>query len=307
MSLELSKAIPPTVNAASNGLLQLVRTFQNSGSNVVTEHDLAEVFGRNFIEPHFASTFRTAIKVSIIHKLSNIAELVLEAGAGPTVQRAVKDSSYFPTIVQLSLLLWPHEIKDLALGLVKALEARAGNGGSDIPTVDSLIGTLRCIRQQTSGFMWELIFSAEEQRLDFLQVNDVCRTRSIPFVILQGLMDGLTAIQRLPEKHFLQVRTGSGVATIVIWAHHLLGITVEVVSDHRVAKIGQDTTRMSIHCTEAITREVPEVILLNEVKEVVFGAAADICDILLLKPQCRHPVQGWGTRMIDLGDLSLLS
>ncbi|KAL9118791.1 MAG: hypothetical protein Q9187_004654, partial [Circinaria calcarea] len=301
LSLELSKVIPfgSTLTAASRGMLHLVRELQNSGSNIVTEEDLAEVFGRNFIAPHFASTFRTAVKTSAIYRFSEIAELVLEAGAGPTVRRAVKDSLYFPTVVQLSLLLWPHDINTLARALAKALEHRAPQGACSVPRIDALLGTLRCIRQQTSGFMWELLFAAEEQRLkDHLLLTAPFESRPIPYIILQSLLDALTAIQRMPDSYHLQVRTIQGIVTLVVWAHHVLGITLEVQSDHGVVKIGKDTTRMTIDCrSESST---PEVILFNEVQDLTFRAVADANEDPMLDPDCRHPLHGYGSKTISL-------
>ena len=301
LSLELSKVIPfgSALSAASRGILHLVRELQNSGSNIITEEDLAEVFGRNFVEPHFASTFRTAVKTSTIYRFSEIAELVLEAGAGPTVQRAVEDSLYFPTVVQLSLLLWPHDITTLARALAKALEHRAPEGARNVPRIDALLGTLRCIRQQTSGFMWELLFAAEEQRLkDHLSLKAPFESRPIPYIVLQTLLDALTAVQRLSENYYLQVRTIQGIVTLVVWAHHVLGITLEVQSDHGVVKIGTDITRMTIDCRSECS--TPEVILFNEVQDLTFRATADATEDPLLDPDCRHPLYGYGSRTISL-------
>ncbi|KAL9104841.1 MAG: hypothetical protein Q9187_008855, partial [Circinaria calcarea] len=302
LSLELSKIIPfsSALNAASRGMLHLVREFQNSGSDVVTEYDLAEVFGRNFIAPRFASTFRTAVKTSISHRLSNIAELVLEAGAGPTVKRALNDSLYFPTVVQLSLLLWPHEVESLAKALAKAFEHRAPKPARNIPRIDLLRGTLECIRQQTSGFMWEFLFAAEEQRLsDILELTQPYDARPIPYVVLEPLLDALTAIQRIPDQYYLQVRTAQGTVTLVIWAHHVLGLTIEVRSSRGTLKIGKEEVKMSIDCRADCPS--PEVILFNEANDITFRAVTELGEKdPVLEPICRHPLHGYGSRLIGL-------
>lgn len=95
-SLELTKFLPGSavVGLASRGLLHVMRELQNSGSDFITEGDLAEIFGRNRIEPRFASTFRTAVKHSAIHQVADLAELVIEYGAGPTVRRSLKEPAY---------------------------------------------------------------------------------------------------------------------------------------------------------------------------------------------------------------------
>lgn len=67
LSLELTKLVPfgSLFNTAGHGLVRLLREIQASGSDFITEQDLAEVFGRNRLEPRFASTFRTAVKHSV--------------------------------------------------------------------------------------------------------------------------------------------------------------------------------------------------------------------------------------------------
>lgn len=82
LSVELSKLVPvaPIVSIASRNLLELVRGLDRSGSNLITEHDLAQIFGRTYISPQFANTFKNAVRTSAVHKLSSIAELVLEIG-----------------------------------------------------------------------------------------------------------------------------------------------------------------------------------------------------------------------------------
>lgn len=112
LTLELTKLVPfgSLLNAAGHGLVRALREIQASGSDPFAEEDLAEVFGRNRLEPLFESTFRTAIKHSVIHHISSIAELVIEGGAGPTVRRSLKETGYFAMVVQLSLLTFTHEV-----------------------------------------------------------------------------------------------------------------------------------------------------------------------------------------------------
>lgn len=71
---------------------------------------MAEVVGRNQIEEKFASSFRTAVKTSMIHQISDTTELVIEEGAGLTVNGSIRESSYFSTVVLLSLLTYAHDL-----------------------------------------------------------------------------------------------------------------------------------------------------------------------------------------------------
>ena len=76
LSLELTKFIPfgSLITNASRGVLPLMRVLQDSGSNMITEADPAEVFGRNRIDRKSESTFRTAVKKSVIHEISEVGE-----------------------------------------------------------------------------------------------------------------------------------------------------------------------------------------------------------------------------------------
>jgi hypothetical protein len=119
LSVELTKLLPlgPILNTVGRGFLNLARDLQNSGSDIVVEADLANVFGRNRIESRFESTFRTAVKESYTQRLNNFLDIILEGGAGPTVQRSLTDQAYFSTVVQLSLLTSMLDLKSLAAGL----------------------------------------------------------------------------------------------------------------------------------------------------------------------------------------------
>ena len=133
LSVELTRLLPlgPLARVAGGRLLSLLREMRDEGYDAVTEEDLAEVFGRNRIDTKFESTFRTAVRHSAVHKIADIAELMLEAGAGPTVRRSLKEPAYFSSVLQLSLLTWTHEMTSLSRSLAQALERRA-KGSNDL-------------------------------------------------------------------------------------------------------------------------------------------------------------------------------
>jgi len=292
--------VAPIVSVASRGLLELVRDFQRSGSDLVTENDLAEVFGRNFISPQFASTFKTAVQKSAIHRLAGLAEIILEAGAGPSVQNAVDRAAFFPMLVQLSALLWAHNVTSLASSLMETFERRSSGGLKNTLSYNNLLGTLRCIQQQTSGFMWELYFIAVDEVLKsrlHIRVADVAR--AIPHAVLGALVDALPAVQHFPSKHFISIRTGEGLTALVVWIHHVLGLTVELQSDYDVAKLGNGPATVSIDCRTHDSRIPAEVSLLNEAKDVTFRATVDGQIDPVLEPTCRHTLQGIGLNYIE--------
>ncbi|KAL8715294.1 MAG: hypothetical protein Q9225_006438 [Loekoesia sp. 1 TL-2023] len=303
LSLELTKLVPfgSLVNAAGHGLVRLLREIQASGSDFITEQDLAEVFGRNRVEPLFASTFRTAVKHSVIHQISGIAELVIEGGAGPTVRRSLNEPGYFAMVVQLSLLTYAHELRSLTAGLTKAFERRTQGSAEYVapPRYDALKGVLRSVREQTCGFMWELIISAVEKRLypSIAWTDGALYTiRAIPQVILQALLDSFTAIQHLPEHTRLQIRTATGIPTIIVWAHHVLGLSLKVDINDESHVFGDGPVTVYI---DGDKLGPPEIALLNETNDPFFELVQHNEDPILA-PLCRHPIRDYGTRIIRL-------
>lgn len=303
LSLELTKLVPfgSLLSGASRGMLHLMRELKDSGSDIVTEADLAEVFGRNRIEEKFASTFRTAVKKSAIHKISDVAELVIEAGAGPTVRRSLGDSAYFSTVVQLSLLTYTHDLSHLARCLAKALEKRAEGATEPVglPRHDALKGTLRACREQTSGFMWELFLIPVEKKLNelsgFAGSDGPWLNRQLPVPVLQALLDSFTAVQYLPDNRFIHIEASFGLAAIVVWAHHLLGLTVCVQGLESVVRFGDgvESLRINTLATKA------KASLFNETQDLIFRVVASNED-LPLQPTCRHPILGYGIRSLGI-------
>lgn len=305
LSVELTKLLPfgPLARLAGKGLIELLREVQGSGSDLVTEEDLSLIFGRNRIDPNFERTFRTAVRHSVIHQVHDIAELVLEAGAGPTVRRSLKEPVYFSTVLQVSLLTWSHEITSLARSLAQTLERRARSQDTyqTPPRYDALKGTLRAIREQTSGFMWELQLAAISNKLADAETATWFDGRPIPMAVLEGLLDGLTAVQHLPENAFLRINTRTGIPTIVAWAHHVLGLSVVVQSTTRLVRFGEGRESVYINSDQMVDGKyvVASVSLLNETKDMVFHIGESLEDVPL-GAATRHPVQGYGTRTIEM-------
>lgn len=243
LSVELTKLLPlgPILNTVGRSFLNLARDLQNSGSDIVVEADLANVFGRNRIESRFESTYRTAVKESYTQQLSNLLDIILESGAGPTVRRSLTDQAYFSTVVQLSLLTSMLDLRSLAAGLHHVFTHRAeaiSLEPSTCPRFENLLGTLQAIRDQTSGFNWNLIgdavTSSLSQRFEVSRARMQPRSGSewvMPTAILQGCLDFFTMVQHFPEERIVQIKTTRSQAhplhrLLIIWSHHVLGLTV---------------------------------------------------------------------------------
>jgi hypothetical protein len=87
-------------------VLSLARQLGNSGSDIIIEQDLAELFGRSRIGRQLESSFRAIVSRGKSAALTD--ELSLISGPGPTVTRAFQDRPYFSTVVQLSLIACLH-------------------------------------------------------------------------------------------------------------------------------------------------------------------------------------------------------
>lgn len=305
LSVELTKLIPfgPLASVAGKGLINLIRDLQESGSDILTEEGLAEVFGRNRIEPRFESSFRTAVRQSAIHQIADVAELMIEGGPGPTVRRSLKDPIYFRTIVQLSLLTWAHELGEFAKGLAQVLDRRASENGQEEtpPRLDGLRGTLRAVREQTSGFMWELIFSAVDRKLAPLRQSETkSHLRLLPVSVLQGLLDALTAVQHLPEARLVRIRSIDGATTIVVWAHHVLGLTVVVETAYGSERFGDGPESVYVDCGTHEGYEDPyaKTSLFNETGDLLFGIEQNTDDFVMEPAVRRHQVLGFGCKAI---------
>ena len=319
LSLELTRLLPlgGAVEAGGRALIQLARELQRSGSDIVVEEDLAEVFGRNRIEPHFESTFRTAVRDSSIVQLPRLLDIILEAGAGPTVRRSVNNRIYLSSVIQLSLLTFAHQLDSLAISLGKALAQR--KAGSDdfvnVPRYDVLLGTLRAIRDQTSGFPWDWLFDATDAQIyekthHHIDLDDM---RRVPFAVLQGLLDILTAIQHFPKHKFARIRTYSGISTLIIWTHNILGMTVSVTrASETIAEFGGGSEKISIEWMTRRQGYAPEgVELLTSLDsdEPYFSLSTNAMEDPHLTSVCRHAVNGFATKKMqiceDLGSIGL--
>ncbi|KAL8947935.1 MAG: hypothetical protein Q9183_007739 [Haloplaca sp. 2 TL-2023] len=127
--------------------------------------------------------------------------------------------------------------------------------------------------------------------------------RTIPQVILQGLMDSFTAIQHLPENSRLRIATLTGIPTIVVWAQQILGLTVKVELNAQSHIFGEGPPTVYIdgdrrgYCP-------PEITLLNETDDAFFRLEKAHEDPILL-PNQRHSVKDYGTMTLRLSDNDL--
>ncbi|MCJ1388187.1 hypothetical protein MMC18_001032 [Xylographa bjoerkii] len=303
LSYGLDKLLPvvPFVNFASEGLLELVRVHKRSGSDLPTEYELAHMLGRNKINAQFGNSFKTAIRQStVVRRVYDIAELVLEAGAGPTVEHSISRIPFSSMVIQVSLLLWSHQIDSLVKGVGKLIQRGTQVKQMSLPSSEALLGTFRSIRQQTSGYPWELVFAAVEETLKAqLNLTSSQLSRSIPLPVLQVLAGGTSILQSRPGFVFLAIRTLEGLSTIVVWVHNILGLTVEIKADRGSTSFGHGPAAVVIDCKRDNGTFLAEAAILNETQDVKFQVVSKPMLDPPLRPAMAHTLKGYGSKYVQ--------
>lgn len=175
---------------------------------------------------------------------------MLESGAGPTVREALKNPALFSMVIQLSALAFSHEEESLANAIVEAIENIVKESGKDlgmVPDYVSLLGTIRVCQEQTATFRWAPVFEAVEWKLWGADPFPL-RSRNLDFPVLQAFIMWTNSLQSFPEHRMLHLRCRNGISTVVVWSHHILGLTVTVAEDIVQTQFGKGRTHMFIEC-----------------------------------------------------------
>jgi hypothetical protein len=263
LALELSNVFPihDAVRAVGHHILQLARDLRKSGSDLVVEADLAEVFGRGRISSELETKFKEATKITTITPLSDGSEVVLASGPGPTLQNAFRDRKYLASVVQLSFLTWMHPRESLATMLSMAITKRYEMGVHDAspdPGYEGIMKTLMACSSQTSSFNWSVYVEMVQDKLqeampDYAFSPDYLRLS--PSTLL-GAIDYLYLVQSLPEDRKITVSTENGAITLIIWAHFILDLTVAITTSSGEAIVFGN--RKDPHMTISWSRETKE-------------------------------------------------
>ena len=229
LGLELTNLVNPISQAMSAlGSLAVIDAIKKSGSDFITETKLANLIGRHRIDPVIKFHFREMVAKSDQSVISRYLDIILESGSGPTVQEALKNPALFSMVIQLSALAFAHDNESLTNAIVEAIEnivQESGGDGGIVPDYVSLLGTLRACQQQTAAFRWALLYEAVEEKMRKAN-KELSKSRSLPIAILQGLFMWLKSLQSFPEHRLLHLRCDTGVSTVVVWCHHVLGLSL---------------------------------------------------------------------------------
>ena len=314
LSIELTRLLPILGWAAhetADTIMNFARDLRHSGSDFVVERDLANVLGRCRISETLTSSFRTVVANSSSN-ISLVEAITLQGGPGPTVLRAFQELPYFSMVVQLSLLVWTFDANYLATALSESLRRRAaGAPPSSVlqmsPDRSGILGVLKACESQTSSFNWNFLLDAVSTTLDY-QADKAPKDFSP--VVLQGLLDMFPMVQTLPNDRLIHIQIpvgeslDSGITALVVWAHHVLGLTVlvQICRDKRkwpkIIRFG-DSESDQVFIEEVSPEDDPSVTLLDSQKE----------HLLKIKPEPesehgligtvrRIPARGWGNALI---------
>lgn len=253
LSLEVTRLVPLALaagNSAAAAVMKLARDLQDSGSDLITEEDLAEVFGRSRIEPQLASSFKTVV---VQARNTPVCEgIILQSGPGPTVSRALGHPPYFSTVVQLSLLSWVHEKNSLAESIRSALEKRMQGAPADYniratPSQQRVLGVVVACEEQTAAFDWGRLLLAVASMLGLPPRK--AYTGLSP-TVLRAVLDMFPIVQSLPEHRLIHIEDDQGICSLCVWAHHVLGLTVLVkLPGGTEMTLGNGTEQVVIDCS----------------------------------------------------------
>jgi hypothetical protein len=245
LSLELTNIIGPVAESVLRyGSLAVLQGLNRSGSDGFTELHLASTLGQHRVAEYMRENFKTIAGQSRQHLLPGLLEaakqLILEAGAGPTVRQAITNPNpaWLSMVIQVSLLAFVHETQSLAQAIT-GIFTSSGAAGNDGPNYVSVLGVIHAVQGQTAEFLWVGFFERVEEQLSRSvetaphrrrkrarkqRLNTTSRAaalnriahRCLPFCILKALFIHLTSIQDLPEHRNLHLRTGSGCSAVVV-------------------------------------------------------------------------------------------
>ncbi|KAK2751096.1 hypothetical protein FQN57_000171 [Myotisia sp. PD_48] len=238
LSIELTNLVSPLAGAIVNnvGSLIFAEARRKSGSDLVTELKFASTLGRNRIEGVIEPHFRGKIARSEQRQISKIFEdLLLEIGAGPTVQHCLRDRALFSTVIQLSALSFAHQLRTLSRNLVAAFKdmlVESGGNMEDALEEIPVLATLTACQQQTAAFSWTYCFQAVEDKikreLPESKFGLNLMNRGLDYCIFRTLLMWLRSVQEFPDHQMLHLKCFSGIITVVVWCHYILGLDTTV-------------------------------------------------------------------------------
>ncbi|KAL9584817.1 MAG: hypothetical protein Q9212_001884 [Teloschistes hypoglaucus] len=321
LSIELAKAFPlrEAINSSVEQLVNLVRALKKNGSDFLVEADLADIFGRGKIEPSLEKGFREVVKIGTVQPLHANGPIVLDAGPGATLGRAIKYPVYMSCVIQLSFLGWFHEETTLAETLVESMRTRFELNVPDAtadPDYEGILKTLHACSSQTSQYRWDDLVALIESRFPhstrFFRLHQ-SPLRFLSSNLLLGAMDYLFLAQSLPEDRIIVMDNQMGLIPMVIWAHYILGLTVIIKGcpdgDVAFGKVGKPQViikwssilfpqRRPASSQGNLYGPAPTMYLLDADMKVVLETKPVRNGRIIIEGQECHRLKGYGTTFL---------
>ena len=319
LSLELTRLQPLQFLSDNIGkaTVDLLRRFQNSGSDVLAENDLAELFRCHQIDENMAKIFEEAIvrpQSPIWTSFRPLLERVrLDNRPGPTVVRALKQRDYFPMVVECSFLAWIHERRSLATAFKRFFEKDLEDAPPDMlaanPKEENIVGIIKACEDQTAAFSWEGYLRAASADLH-LSAGQILSP--LPPVVFRSALRMLPTVQSLYRQRTMVITCskGDGVCAMIVWAHHILGLNVltntyiddpdsiENTGPRQSVLFGKSSEPAQVILNLEKRCSIPSAVLMAE-SETLFRFVPDI-DEPVIDAIYKIPAHGFGKHMFDI-------
>ncbi|KAL9607079.1 MAG: hypothetical protein Q9167_007972 [Letrouitia subvulpina] len=281
LALELAQVfnLGTVVKSGATALLSFARELRKSGTDIVVEEDLADIFGRGRIVPQLEESFRKEVVASAtITAVYAGSEISLCSGPGPTVIRALKekDRKYLSTVIQLSFLGWVHERDSLSEALSNCILERSKSLSDPyaVPGFEDIKGSLNACSSQTSSFIWDKYIRYVEHLLQTGSSGILYDHYNIGLSqsMLLAAMDYLYIVQRLPEDRSMLIKgfITREMVFLVVWAHCILGLSVFVQNaPGKNVTFGASSRPQLTILISNTERQDKEILLLDREIEVV--------------------------------------
>jgi hypothetical protein len=319
--------------SALTSLINFARDLRKSGSDIIVEEDLANIFGRGMIVAKLEDDFKTAVtkdvKITLLHPQ---CEIVLRPGPAATVTRAMTTEGrrYLSNVIQLSFLGWMHDRADLASALAECMDLRMRAKLPDAgphPGYEGILRTLESCNSQTSSFDWNSIIQSVDhtvrqhfgyyERRDLSTLIDQQSFRNqglggsssrfidgLSTALLLSAIDYLYIVQKFPEDRKILLKSEKGAIPVIVWAHKILGLNVVIrpSSKHPRGELyfgHSNSPEVIIHWrdqeTMASRSDSPEILLLDQSMDVVLSTLSDSSATTGLETAERHSLENFGT------------
>lgn len=315
LSLELSKLLPvqSAISHTAESLINLARELRRSGSDILVEEDLAAIFSRGKIVSSVETHFKDVVKVASFTPLHPGSQIILNAGPGPTLNRAFNDRYYMTAVIQLSFLGWIHEITSLASALVESMNKRFQMGvahATPDPDYDGILKCLNAVQSQTSQYPWEKLVQLVQSKFvrshGWLRLPHSPVNRLSPNILLAAI-DYLYLVQSLPEDRLIVVESQMGLIPLIVWAHYILGLRVLIQDspDGDVYFGGPGNPQVIIKWAkepelfEADLMSPPAVYLHDGDMEIILTTCPHDNDAVQLNSEEKHRLEGYGTTFLQ--------